>query len=86
MTVPVAFLLLISPAALAVLALIKKSFKILCGVSGICLICHIIFVSVSSGMISEEEKLTGFNWLILAVYIGLCIFTIVGITSERSTS
>jgi hypothetical protein len=83
---PVAFLLLISPVALAVLAFIKVSFKILCGVSGICSILHIIFAAASAGMISEEEKLTGFNWVIIAVYIGLCIFAIVGIKSEKSTS
>jgi len=81
-TFPVAFLLLIFPAILAILAFMKQSFKALCAGSIVCLVGQIIFVSVASNLVSWGEELTGINWVILAIYIGLCIITIVGIKNE----
>ena len=81
---PVAFLLLIAPVALAILAFIKQSFKILCGVSAICLILQIVFVIATSSMRASGEALTGANWMILTIYVGLCILTLVGIRSESA--
>jgi hypothetical protein len=70
---PVAWLLLIFPAVLAILAFLNQSFKVLCGASIVCLIGKIIFVSVAPNF---GDKLTANNWIILVLYLGLCGFTI----------
>ena len=79
---PVAFLWLIAPIVLAILAFMKRSFKILCGASTLCLILQIVFIVVISIMRDSNEALTGANWVILALYVGLCILALVGIRTE----
>ena len=75
-----AFLLLIIPAALLILAFLDKPFSMLRNVSAGGLLAKIIFViiahnRVNSGDMQGMLELTGFNWLVLVIYIGLCGFT-----------
>jgi hypothetical protein len=56
----------------------NKPFSDLRNVSIVGLAAKIIFLVVMYAQLSEGHKdvvLTSFNWLVLAIYIGLCIFT-----------
>jgi cytochrome c biogenesis factor len=83
---PAIILLLIAPALLSILAFLKKSYKILSVLSSICLAFEIIYLVVASSMLSSWQyggKITGGNWFILLVYIGLCGMTFSGVKSEK---
>ena len=74
------FVLLVIPVVLVVLAFLNKSFAILRNVSAVGLAAKIIFllaanVRVNSADFKGAYVLTGGNWLIVFLYIGL-----VGIT------
>jgi hypothetical protein len=77
---PLVFSLLIIPAILLTLTLMNKPFVVLRNVSIAGLAAKIIFlIGTYMQLNSEDYKgalvLTAFNWLILAAYIGLCVFT-----------
>ena len=77
---PLVFLLLIIPIVLLVMALIGKSFEILRNISIIGLIIKIIFLIYTSILLNSDDfrgifQLTWFNWLVLGIYLGLCIVT-----------
>jgi hypothetical protein len=83
---PAIILLLIGPALLSILAFLKKPFKILSVLSSICLTLEIIYLIVASSMLSSWQyggKITGGNWFILLVYIGLCGMTFWGLKNEK---
>jgi hypothetical protein len=83
---PAIILLLIGPAILSVLAFIKKPYKLLSIVSSICLAFEIIYLVIASSMLSSWQYfggITGGNWFILLVYIGLCGMSFYGIKSEK---
>jgi ribosomal protein L40E len=77
---PLAFLLLIIPVVLLILAFTKKSFTVLRNISIAGLLAEIIFLIYANSLLNSEYKgdleLTGYNWLVFALYIGLCVFTI----------
>ena len=74
---PMIIFLLIFPAILSILAFSRKSLKTLRVVSIMCLIAEIIYLIVASNLLkSYSGELTVNNWIILFIYIGLCIFTI----------
>lgn len=71
----VAFLLLIAPIILLILAFIKTSFNVLGIVSIIGLIINIIFIVVVDVEMRGSSSLTVFSWFVIVLYIGLCVFT-----------
>ena len=75
---PFAFLLVIFPAMLLILAFINKPFSTLRNVSVGGVTFKIIFIGVAHSRLNSGEfqgmlELTAFNWLVLAIYIGLCV-------------
>jgi len=77
---PFAFLLLIIPAVLLILAFTNKSFKLLRNTSVAGLLAEIIFLIYANAVLNSGEykgafKLTGSNWLVAIIYIGLCALT-----------
>ena len=83
---PSIILLLIAPALLSILAFKKISYKILSVLSSICLAFEIVYLVIASSMLSSWQysgEITGGNWLILTIYIGLCCMTFFGIKSEK---
>ena len=85
---PLAFLLIIIPISLFILAFINKSFGVLRNVSIIGLLAEIIFLIYANSLLNSDEykgafELTGFNWLIAILYTGLCVFSHYCIKSER---
>jgi len=71
---PLAFLLLVVPVALLILAFTGKSFTVLRNISIVGIVVKITFMIVAHGRMGSERlfELTGFNWLVLAMYVGLC--------------
>ncbi|GHU61865.1 hypothetical protein FACS189445_4300 [Spirochaetia bacterium] len=85
-TFPAIIFLLIGPAFLSILAFLRKSFKILSVVSAICLVLEIAYFIVASSMLSSWQyggEITGGNWFILLLYIGLCGLSFFGIKNEK---
>jgi len=73
---PFVFVLIIIPIALLILALIGKSFIFLRNVSIVGLVAKIGFLIVAYMNIKKIGfELTGANWFILGIYIGLVCFT-----------
>ncbi|MCL2277648.1 MAG: hypothetical protein FWC21_07090 [Treponema sp.] len=74
---PAAFLLLIIPAILLISAFRNKSFKILRNISIAGLGAKIIFLIIANSMIKSGGyyELTGYNWFVLIIYIGLSALT-----------
>jgi hypothetical protein len=77
---PLAFLLIIIPVALLIMAFIGMSFAVLRNISIAGLLAEVIFLLYANSLLNSGEyggafELTGFNWLILFIYIGLCGFT-----------
>jgi hypothetical protein len=77
---PIAFLLIIIPVTLLILAFTNKSFAILRNISIAGLLAKITFLIYSNWLLNSGNykgafELTGFNWLVLTIYIGLCVFT-----------
>jgi len=77
---PLAFLLVVFPAVLLILAFKNKPFSTLRNVSVGGAAFKIIFIGVAHSRINSGDaqglfELTAFNWIVLAIYIGLCIFT-----------
>jgi ribosomal protein L40E len=78
---PLAFLLLIIPVVLLILTFTRKSFTVLRNISIAGVLAKIIFLIYAKSLLNSDEykgafELTGFNWLVLVLYIGLCVFTI----------
>ena len=74
---PIIILLLIFPGILAFLAITKKSFLVLIYTSILCLISKIIYLFIANNLLnSHSGELTGNNWVILFIYLGICIFSI----------
>jgi len=76
---PVVFVLIIIPVVLLILAFKNKSFAVLSYVSIAGLVAKIIFTTYVFVLLNSDKykgafELTVFNWLILALYIGLCVF------------
>ena len=83
---PAIILLLIAPALLSIIAFLKKSYKILSVLSSICLVFEIVYLIIASSMLSSWQyggEITGGNWLILIIYIGICCMTFFGIKQEK---
>ena len=77
---PVVFLLLIIPGVLLTLAFLNKSFAILRNISIAGLAAKIIFLIVANARINSSDYqgayvLTGYNWLVVLIYVGLVGFT-----------
>jgi hypothetical protein len=77
---PFAFLLIIIPVIILAAAFANKSFGILRNISIGGLLAKIIFLIYASSIINSDNykgafELTGYNWLVLFIYIGLCGFT-----------
>lgn len=77
---PLVFALVIMPAILAVLAFANKPFSILRNASLGGLATKFLFIMGAYIMLNTDDykgyfSLTGFNLLVLAIYIGLCVFT-----------
>jgi uncharacterized protein (TIGR02145 family) len=77
---PFVFVLIIIPAVLLILALIDKSFVVLRNISIAGLIAEIIFLIAVYTEINSKDyrgafELTGINWFIVSIYIGLVCFT-----------
>jgi len=88
---PLAILLIIIPAVLLIATFLNKSFSVLRNISIAGLLVKIVFliyasILLSSGEMKGDFELTGFNWLVLGIYIGLCAITIYCLKSESSTS
>jgi len=76
---PLAFLLVIFPALLLILAFLNKSFGTLRNVSAGGAVFKIIFIIVAHSRLNSGDfrgmlELTAFNGFVLVIYIGLCIF------------
>ena len=85
---PLAFLLLVIPISLLILAFINKSFGVLRNVSIVGLLAEIIFLIYANSLLNSGEyrgafELTGYNWLVAILYTGLCVFSHYGIRFER---
>ena len=77
---PLVFALMIIPVLLLLIAFEKKPFKALSIVALLGLAAEVIFlislvIKINSGDYEGHFELTGYNWLVLAIYIGLCAFT-----------
>jgi hypothetical protein len=77
---PLAFLLILIPVVLLLMAFIGMSFAVLRNISIAGLLAEIIFLIYANSLLNSGEyrgafELTGFNWLILFIYIGLFGFT-----------
>jgi len=77
---PLAFLLLIIPAILLILAFTNKSLKLLRNTSIAGLLAEIIFLIYANSLLNSSKykgafKLTGANWLVSIIYIALCALT-----------
>jgi len=74
---PLVFLLLIIPVVLLLLAFASKSFAALRSIAIVGSLAKIAFMIVAHLRIGEDGlfELTGFNWLVLAMYVGLCAFS-----------
>jgi len=77
---PFAFLLIIIPVAILILAFTNKSFKALRNASIAGLLAEIIFLIYANSLLNSSKykgafKLTGANWLVSIIYIALCAFT-----------
>ena len=78
---PAAFLLIIIPVVLLILAFTKKSFAVLSSVSIAGLVAKIIFLIYANFLLNSGDykgafELTGNNYLVLFLYIGLCVLTL----------
>ena len=87
---PFAFLLVIIPISLLILAVTNKSFGVLRNVSITGLLAEIIFLVYANSLLNSGEykgafKLTGFNWLIVIIYAGLIAFTHYCINHEEGS-
>jgi len=77
---PLVFVLIIIPAALLILALINKPFIVLRNVSIAGLVAKILFLiaaytKINSGDSKHLFELTGGNWFIVFIYVGLVAIT-----------
>jgi len=77
---PLAFLLLIIPIALLIASFVSNSFATLRNISIAGLLAKIIFLIYANSLLNSGEnkgafELTGYSWLVLFIYIGLCVFT-----------
>jgi predicted tellurium resistance membrane protein TerC len=87
---PLVFALVIIPAVLLALAFTNKSFIVLRNVSIAGLVAKIIFlIAVNMKLNSDDYKgafeLTGNNWLIVFIYVGLIGFMQYCIKQEETT-
>jgi ribosomal protein L40E len=74
---PLAFLLIIIPAVLLIASFLSNSFAVLRNISITGLLAKIVFLIYANSLLSSGEykgafELTGFNWLVFGIYIGLC--------------
>jgi len=74
---PLLFALIIVPAVLLILAFTKTPFIVLRTVAVLGLLVKAIVMIVAHVRLREEGllELTAFNWFVLVIYMGLCIFT-----------
>jgi RNA polymerase subunit RPABC4/transcription elongation factor Spt4 len=74
---PLAFLLIIIPVILLIVSFTSDSFAILRNVSIAGVLAEVIFLIYANSLLNSGERkgafeLTGFNWLVLGIYIGIC--------------
>jgi len=86
---PLVFVLLFIPVVLLIMAFLSKSYKPLRNGAVVGLIAKIGFITAASIKLGSEEysgtfELTGYNWFITAVYIGLICLAQIGIKKEIS--
>jgi len=77
---PAVFLLIIIPIVLLILAFLNKPFAMLTYVSIAGLTAKVVFIigayiNLNSGDFAGAFQVTAFAWFVLALYIGLCVFT-----------
>lgn len=88
---PLVFVLLVIPIALVVLAFAKKSSSLLRNASIVGLVAKIGFIVAANARLNSPDydglfELTDFNWIVVAVYIGLICIAQFGIKKEESDS
>jgi len=85
---PYVFALIIAPVILLILAFAGTSFGTLRNASIVGLLVKIIVLIVGSIQLHNEDlfELTPFVWLVVVIYIGLCIFSHCCINSEYTRS
>ena len=76
---PFFFMLLLIPAVILIYALINKSYGELGYISALGIIAKVSFLIVTYVLLNSSEnkgafELTVFAWLVLVLYIGLCVF------------
>jgi len=84
-----AFFLLAIPIVLLVMTFASKSFGVLAIVSAVGVVFKVIFMIVAQSRVAETDglfRLTGLNWLVLTIYVGLCVFTFYCKKQETSVS
>ena len=74
---PLTFLLIVIPVILLIAAFVNVSFAILRYISITGLLAKIVFLIYANSLLNSDKtkgafELTGFNWLILGIYVGLC--------------
>jgi len=74
---PAAFLLIIIPIVLLIATFVSKSFTMLRNISIAGLLAKIVFLILTNSLLNSDKyegtfELTGNNYLILGIYIGLC--------------
>jgi RNA polymerase subunit RPABC4/transcription elongation factor Spt4 len=82
-----AFLLIVIPIILLITAFVSSSFVMLRNISIAGLLTKIIFLIYAHSLLNSGEykgafELTGFNWLVLSIYIGLCVLAFYCTKSE----
>jgi len=88
---PVAFVILIIPIVLVIVAFKDKSFAVIRNVSIAGLAIKIIFMIVANSMLSKGDLggafvLTPFNWFVMVIYAGLVGFAQYCIKQENVDS
>ena len=86
---PIAFLLIIIPVVLSILAFTNKSFKLLRNTSIAGLLAELIFIIYANAVLNSGEnkgafKLTGSNWLVGIIYVALCALTFYCAKEEKA--
>jgi len=88
---PLAFLLLIIPVILLIVSFVSKSFAMLRNISIVGLLAKIVFLIYANSILNSGEnkgafELTGNNYLILVIYIGLCAIAFYCCTKNKYIS
>ena len=84
---PIVFLLIIIPVVLLIASFISNSFAMLRNISIAGLLVKIVFIIYANLLLNSDDYkggfgLTGFNWLVLGIYIGLCAIAFYCVKNE----